>query len=61
MTGFTGARITMEYEVIRKEDNSLLAKGKTVNAITDSNLKPINIKKTAPDLYQLFQRCVQEE
>ena len=51
----------MEYEVIRKEDNSLLAKGKTVNAITDSNLKPINIKKTAPDLYQLFQRCVQEE
>ena len=33
MTGFTGARITMEYEVIRKEDNSLLAKGKTVNAL----------------------------
>ncbi|MGI5850728.1 MAG: acyl-CoA thioesterase [Caldicoprobacterales bacterium] len=59
MTGFTGARIIMEYEVVRKVDNSLLAKGKTVNAITDSNLKPVNIKKTAPDLYQLFLNCVQ--
>jgi acyl-CoA thioester hydrolase len=49
----------MEYEVVRKVDNSLLAKGKTVNAITDSNLKPVNIKKTAPDLYQLFLNCVQ--
>ena len=48
----------MEYEVVRKVDNSLLAKGKTVNAITDSNLKPVNIKN-GPDLYQLFLNCVQ--
>ncbi|HZJ57400.1 MAG TPA: thioesterase family protein [Clostridia bacterium] len=58
MTNFSGARITMEYEVVRKGDNCLLAKGKTVNAITDDNLKPINIKKIAPDIYQLLLKCV---
>ncbi len=57
MTGFTGVRITMEYEVIREHDYSLLAKGKTVHAITDKNLKPVNIKKADPELYSLFLRC----
>ena len=57
MTGFSGARITMEYHAIRERDNRVLAKGKTVHAITDKNLKPVNIKKADPELYQLFLRC----
>lgn len=58
MSGFTGARIIMEYDVIRERDNCLLAQGKTVHGITDETLKPINIKKADEKLYQLFRRCV---
>jgi len=57
MTRFSGARITMEYDVMRRDDNCLLAKGKTVHAITDKNLKPVNIRKADFELYQLFLRC----
>lgn len=60
MTGFSGVKITMEYDVIRKDDEKLLARGKTVHAITDKNLKPINIKKHDMELYQLFLKCVEK-
>jgi len=60
MTAFSGARITMEYEVIRERDGKLLARGKTVHAITDRNLKPVNIKKHDAELYQLFLKCVEK-
>ncbi|HZJ82627.1 MAG TPA: thioesterase family protein, partial [Clostridia bacterium] len=45
MTTFSGARLTMEYQVIREKDKCLLAEGKTVHGVTNKNLKPINIKK----------------
>src|SRR5690606_9561611 len=61
MTRFSGARITMEYDVIRESDNCLLDQGKTVHAITDNNLKPINIRKVDPKLYELFLRCVNKD
>lgn len=60
MGKFSGARIVMEYEVIREEDNCLLARGKTVNAITDEKLKPVNIKKKDPRLYEMLQSCVNQ-
>jgi len=61
MTGFSGARITMEYDVIREKDNCLLAKGKTVHAITNKDLKPINIRRIDPARYELFMKCVNNE
>ena len=60
MTAFSGVRITMEYEAIREHDGKLLARGKTVHAITDRNLKPVNLKKHAEELYRLFLECVEK-
>lgn len=60
MTGFSGVRVTMEYDVIRESDGKLLARGKTVHAITDKHLKPVNIKKLDRELYQLFLKCVEK-
>src|SRR5690554_240696 len=40
MSKFKGVRLTMEYEVFRDVDGLLLAKGSTVHAITDINMKP---------------------
>lgn len=58
MTGFSGARLTMEYKAIREKDNRLLAEGKTIHAVTNKNLRPVNIKKQDPELYQLFLGCI---
>jgi acyl-CoA thioester hydrolase len=51
---FAGIRLTMEFEVIRDEDGVLLAKGSTVHAFTDTELKPLNIKKKYPEIYKMF-------
>lgn len=51
---FAGIRLTMEYEVIRDEDGVILAKGSTVHAFTDDELKPLNIKKKYPEIYKMF-------
>ena len=60
MTGFSGVRVTMEYDVIREIDGNLVALGKTVHAITDKHLKPVNIKKLDRELYLLFLKCVEK-
>ncbi|MFO7294968.1 MAG: thioesterase family protein [Caldicoprobacter sp.] len=59
MADFKGVRLKMEYEVIREEDGVLLAKGYTVHAITDANLKPVNIKKVDSELYKFFMECIE--
>ena len=59
VTKFAGVRLTMEYEVMREEDSKLLARGSTVHAFTSPQLKPLNIKKTHPDIYELFLSMIQ--
>ena len=51
---YAGVRLTMQYEVIREEDGEMLAKGSTVHAFTDTNLKPLNIKRKYPEIHKLF-------
>jgi acyl-CoA thioester hydrolase len=58
MAEYKGARITMEYEVIRDKDHILLAKGHTVHAITDVELKPVNLRKADPKMYEFFMGCL---
>lgn len=47
-----GIRISFEYTIIRKSDERLLATGTTTHAFVDTNLKPINFKKTHPVIYK---------
>ncbi|SNS90295.1 acyl-CoA thioester hydrolase [Anaerovirgula multivorans] len=47
-----GIRITFEYNIIRKLDEKLLATGTTIHAFVDTNLKPVNFKKTHIDMYK---------
>jgi len=39
-------------------DNSLITTGETVHAWTNKNLKPVNIKKHAPDIFELLNKAV---
>lgn len=58
---FKGVRLTFAYEVIKKENHALLAKGRTVHAFVDKNLKPLRIKKVNRRIWELLQSCVDNE
>ncbi|HHT16215.1 MAG TPA: acyl-CoA thioesterase [Papillibacter sp.] len=53
-------RLTLAYEVYRVQDGMLLATGETQQAFTDAALRPVDVKKAAPDLYALLKRCAGE-
>jgi acyl-CoA thioester hydrolase len=48
------ARITFCYEVFRKGCVKPAASGETEHACANRQLKPVNMKKYRPDLYQLL-------
>ncbi len=47
----TPVKIRFQYDVVRKNDSVLLAHGETLLAFTNSNFKPINLKKYNPMLW----------
>jgi len=55
---YSGLTMEVEYEVIRKNDHELLAKGKTKHVWIDTNHRPIRMKKAFPDLHNLFNELV---
>lgn len=54
-------RITFYYEIFKKSENVLINYGETLHVWTDKTLKPLNMKKCAPDIYSLMLRVAQEE
>jgi acyl-CoA thioester hydrolase len=53
-------RIKFYYEVVRNiEKPVILSTGETMHVWTDKNLKPVNLKKYSPDLYELFSNFFQ--
>lgn len=48
----TKARLVIGYDVYSLERNVLCAKGITEHAWTGTNLKPVNISKYKPELYE---------
>ena len=57
---FKGVRLEFEYQVIRKTDEKLLAKGKTVHTFVNKSLKPINFKKQNPKIWNLLSNCLED-
>lgn len=52
-----GVRIMFKYEVYNENDE-LLAHGSTVQAFVDKSLKPLNVKKAFPDVYDKLVACL---
>ena len=50
----TPARIVFKYEVINKNNNKCINTGSTTHAWVGKNLKPLNLKKHFPQVYELF-------
>ena len=51
---FNGVRLVMQYSVTEKNSGSLVLTGETKHCFTDSNLKPINLKKHFENVYEKF-------
>lgn len=45
-------KIRFSYDVVRKSDSALLAVGETLLAFTNTEFKPINLKKYNPDMWE---------
>lgn len=59
ISDLTGVRITFVYDIIRKEDDTLLAQGSTAHAFADINsLKPLNVKKRCAQYYSKLKGCL---
>ena len=57
---FTGVKFTVCYEVYNKNTGALCAIGESNHCFTDSNIKPLNIKKHHYDVYKKFMSLVEE-
>ncbi|MDD4188716.1 MAG: thioesterase family protein [Eubacteriales bacterium] len=58
LKNITYSRLRMFYQIRANESPKVIASGETLHVWTDANLKPLNLKKSAPDLYELLYRQV---
>ena len=52
---YTGVRLTMGYNVINKKDGKTVLVGETKHCFTSKDLRPLNLKKVAPEFGQKFE------
>ena len=49
---YSGVKIIMEYTITNKATGEILVTGETKHCLTDTNLKPISLKKSRPDMHE---------
>lgn len=59
LTALSPARCTFSYTVLRGEE--VLARGQTMHGFVDGNFKPLNLKKSRPDWWDMLLSAVEEE
>ncbi len=48
---FKGLRMTVEYEMIKLNDNSVVCTAESQHCFLNADFKPLNLKKSNPDYY----------
>ncbi len=56
----TRTRLVFHYEVTRTGEDKLLTEGETLHCWTNRDLKPVNIKKYMPEIYELIKIAMQD-
>lgn len=49
------AKCKFSYRILRAEDEALLATGYTTHGFTTPEFKPVNLKKSHPELYRVME------
>lgn len=57
---YTGVRMTVGYEVTDKKSGKTVILAETKHCFTDKNLKPINLKKYAPNFSEKFESLIEK-
>lgn len=57
---YSGVRMTVGYDVKDKRTGKTVLLGETKHCFTTKELKPINLKKYAPEFSNKFQRLLEE-
>lgn len=52
----TNSRIVFGYEALKAADRKVLCTGETEHVWTDLNIRPINIKKVHPEIYEHYSK-----
>ena len=56
-----GASIEIEYEIRGEESGVVHVRGKSSHGFTTPDLKPVRLKKEAPQLYDIFKGAMDEK
>ena len=56
---FSGVKFTVAYEIYNKETSALCVTGESNHCFTDSNLKPLNLKKHHKDVFEKFTNLLE--
>lgn len=63
LESFKFARFRMHYDIVRFDDGveKRLVSGFTEHAFANRDLKPVNIKKTHPHLYEVLKKSLEDK
>ena len=59
-TEYNGVRMTVTYNITNKKTGELVATGETKHCFTNKALRPINLKKYAPEFSEKFEGLLEE-
>ncbi len=55
LVSFTGLRFSVSYRITSLDGTVLHAVGRTDHCFLDTEMRPVNIKKKAPEIYAIFE------
>ncbi len=55
MEGFDGLRFYVTYRITSEDGSVLHATGRTSHCFLNRDMKPVNVKKAAPEIYDFFR------
>ena len=58
---FDGIKLKMKYEITNKETGKLLGTGETKHCFTNSNMRPVSLKKANQEFYNVFEEAMNNE
>ena len=58
---YTGVKMTIGYEITDKKTGNVVLIGETKHCFTDNSLKPISLKKYAPEFHNKFSKLLDED
>lgn len=59
MTYFNGVKYNLEYEVFNVTENKLSCTGVTTHCFTNSEMIPVRLKRTHPEIYEKFRQLTE--